>query len=299
MKKQSVNRVISLIIAAFTAAVFLTAFCACDNGKAEPSAEPSAEAYPRDFMCGYFLVFYDGEEALTDKNFESADAVKCYFYKNIFSGGYTTYAVRGLQIYDGLITVEGSPITPEKSGGVEIVNTFYFTPEIYGKSAVQYPVYFDYENGSVYLSDEAYRWTFDKGLASVSFGDDMSAKVFDGEGSLTDIDYRLDCTLVFRQADKLIETEFSYFNADGERVHSVTTDDFDGMISVSGEYEYVVISKKYEKADGGVYYKRSVCDRSEQPYTERVYAPYGNGFTRPVDITVNGSKIEFNPLTVV
>ncbi|MDE5943615.1 MAG: hypothetical protein K2H30_05340, partial [Clostridia bacterium] len=165
MKKLSCKRLISLFIAAFSAVVFLTAFCACGNGADEPSAEP----YPRDFMCGYFLVFYDGEEAVTDEDFESPDAVKCYFYKNLFSGGYTTFAVRGLQIFDGMITVEGSPVTPDKSGKVEISDTFYFTPEIYGKMVARYSVYFDYESGDVYLSDMVSWWTISGGMTSVSF----------------------------------------------------------------------------------------------------------------------------------
>ncbi|MDE5942875.1 MAG: hypothetical protein K2H30_01535, partial [Clostridia bacterium] len=115
----------------------------------------------------------------------------------------------------------------------------------------------------------------------------------------SEINYCLDVSLNFVQVDKILETEFSYFNADGERVHSVTSDELAGEISVSGEYDYVVISKKYEKANGEVYYTRSVCDKSEQPYTERVYVPCGNGFTKPVDIKVNGSKIEFHSLIVV
>lgn len=293
--KKTGFKILSLLVVAVMSAIIPVALCACDKVVTEPQAEP----YPRDFMCGYFLIFSDGDKAITSENFESQDAVKNYFYKNKFAGGYTTYTVKGWQINHGYVKVEGEPLSTDKSGKVEICDTIRYTSEFNDKWIALLELYYDAESGGVYHSDAIGFSPFGGGLTAMSFGDSMSAKVFDKDGKLQEITYELIVTLQFEQVDKLLETEFSYFTADGERVHSVTTDEFQGSFSADGEYDYVVISKKYEKSDGGTYYKRSVCDKSEQPYTERVFAPCGNGFTRPVDIKIDGTKTEIQPLTVV
>ena len=290
---------ISRLVAVVAAAIFTLTLCACNSGGNKPKEEP----YTKPFMCGYFLIFRDGEnlttgEYITDCELDSADVVKNYFYKNYFAGGYTTYMVKGLQIFESYVNVEGQPLSSDKSGKVEICDTFRYTSELTDKWIAPLEIYFNAESGDVHYSDAVGFRKFD-GLSALTFGDSMSAKVFDEDNNLREITHGFDCTIRFEQVDKLLEIEFSYFNADGVRVHSVTTNEYQGEISVSGEYDYVVINKKYEGDDGEIYYSRSSCDKSEQPYTERVYAPYGTGFTKPVDIKLSGSKIEMHPLIVV
>lgn len=287
MTKKTGFRILSLLAVAVMSAIIPLALCACEKVVTEPQAEP----YDKDFMCGYFLIFHDGKEDITSSELDSADAVKNYFYKNV-DYGYYTVSEKGLPVNDGYVKFEGQPLTPDKSGKVKICDTIRYTSELNDKFVAILELYFDAETGNVYHSDAVNFRAFG-GIFKLSFGDSMSAKVLDKSGALREITYELDVTLQFEQVDKLLEIEFSCFNAEGERVHSVTTDELQGTISVSGEYDYVVIGKKYEKSNGETYYKRTVCDKSEQPYTEKVFVPYGNGLTIPVEIKTDGNEIKF------
>lgn len=286
--KKTGFKILSLLVVAVMSAIIPVALCACDKVVTYPQAEP----YPDDFQCGYLLVFYNGDEALTSEDFGSSGAVKNYIHKR---GGYLTVSEKGLPVNDGYVKFDGQPLLPDKSAAVEICDAIRYTSELKGKTVAKYNLYYDAKLREVYKSDSASVFQLSGGFLAFSFHERMGAKMPDENDRLQDITYKFDLTLQFAQVDKLVETEFSYFNAEGVQVHSVSTNEFEGDISVNGEYEYdyVVISKTFERADGSVYSKHSICDKFDLPYSETEYAPCGKGFTMPVTITVKSNTVTF------
>lgn len=263
--------------------------CFCVTACNKPAAV-KAEPYPEDFMCGYFITFYDGETALTDENFESAEAVKNYFYKHKFSGGYTTYTVTGLHVGETFITVEGSPLSPDKSGKVTLTDKIYFTPELADKTIKLSVVNYNYEKGEVYT--EHVSTSNFTGLSMQFFGNDMNATV-ETDSGFEKITYELDGSITFIQVDKLVEMQFLEFNESDICDFRVSTTDFDTFDSYTAhaEAEYLIVEKKYQKADGEYYIERLVYSKGEN-CSERLYIPCGNGLTRPVDFKINFEQKE-------
>lgn len=274
--------------AVLTAAVSLICCFFAAACKKLPEEEEKAEPYPENFMCGYFLTFYDGETALTGENFKSGNAVKNYFYKHKFSGGYTTYTINGLPVSEGTIAVEGSPLSPDKSGKVTLTDKIYFTRELSDKTVKFSVVYYDYALGEVYTEHVAASNFL--GPMTQFFGNVMNATV-ETETGFEKITYELDGSVTFIKTDKLIEVKFLEFNGSNECFFRTSEYAAFDSFSCQEETEYVIVEKKYETDNGAERTERSVYSRGTE-VSERVYFPYGNGLTKPADIKINFKQKE-------
>ena len=242
----------------------LIPLCACNNEPVEEPLEPTP--YDSDFMCGYFLSFYDkndeGYVSPSSNDFNGNDAVRCYFYRK----ANVSYVISGLNVTDGITALEGEPLEPTKSGKVTMHHTLYYTPELIDKTVVLSIVFYNAQNDSIHV-EKISEFDLDA-LSSLTFGTPMEGTAVEGD-ELVDITYEFDGVILFKMVDVLTKIEIAQYNDDGLITSdTIESEDITGQYDTSDDCEYVIITRHYVDKDGNAYKQRSLINRQQDETEE-------------------------------
>ncbi|MCH5163432.1 MAG: hypothetical protein J1F36_00275 [Clostridiales bacterium] len=264
--------------------VFAVALCACVH-KEDPPVPPEPTPYEDDFMCGYFLTFYDKNDkdyvSPSSNDFNGNDAVRCYFYRK----GNVSYVINGLNVTDRTTALDGVPLDISKSGKVTMHHTLYYTPELIGKTMVLHIVFYNAQSDSIHvekISDHDVQT-----ISSISFGAPMNGTAVEGD-ELVDITYMFDGELTFKMIDVLTKMEIAQYDENDELISTDTieTEDITGQYDTVSDCEYIIITKHYVDRDGNVYKQRSLINRQPDA-TEELMLPYGSGLATFESLKIN------------
>lgn len=215
-----------------------------------------------DALCGLFMVFYDGEKAITEEDFAADQAIKIYFGKHYYNeetDDYYMESVCGRDVFSDIAYNYKTNELDDKLTGydVSITASLHHTKALTGYEMHTYGIYFDEERRTYYTSDlnETADWS---GLAGIARS--QSIKLYDKNSE--ELSYNCKIEINFQEICNVTQLNIIEFDGDNNLVKR--TDNYLGTdYQTSDDCQYVVIEEISHDGEGETAH-RTLIEKDEE-----------------------------------
>lgn len=255
--KKILNAFGLIIISVLTACI-----CSCSLVLPNGNDGENNTAEKKGAMCGLFMVFYDGDKAITEENFTKDEAIKLYFGKHYYNEETDDYYLEtgsGRNVFSDVAYNYKTNRLDDKLIGYDVAITasLHYTKALTEYKMHTYNIYFDEEQRSYYISDlnVDINWS---GLSSIE--QSQSIKLYDQSPEGVLYNFEIEINLV--EINNV--TQLNIIEFDGENNVVKKTDNYLSTDYQTSEgCQYVIIEEISPDGENGNIIQRTLIDKNE------------------------------------
>ncbi len=265
----------------------LLTVCVCGCSLVLPDGNDGNNAAEHeDALCGLFMIFYDGDRAITEEDFTNDEAIKIYFGKHYYSEEKDNFyweSIDGRDVLSDIaIDYKINELDDVLTGyDVSITASLRYTKALTEYKMLTYNIYFDEEQRTYYTSDPNANVNWD-GLGSI--GQSQTIKLYDQnpEGVL----YNFEITINFVKINSVAQLNIIEFYGENNAVKK--TDNYLGIdYRTSEACQYVIIEEISQGGEGDAV-RRTLVEKGEDGVsTFTHYIPDEYGLTESQQLRIN------------
>ncbi len=246
-----------------TKALSLVVLCAITPGLSGCSLVlPQQNDEGEDALCGLFMVFYDGEKAITEEDFSNDEAIKIYFGKHYYkeeTDDFYWESVDGRDVFSDVVINYNISKTDNALKGydVSITASLRHTEALTEYEMHTYGIYFDEEQRSYYASDlnVSVDWN---GLTGIERG--QSIKLYDQSPDGVLYNFKIEINL--REIYDVTQLNIIEFDAENGIVKK--SDNYMGTDYQTAEAcQYVIVEEISPDGENGNIVHRTLIEKKK------------------------------------
>lgn len=224
---------------------------------------PQQNDEDEDALCGLFMVFYDGEKAITEEDFSNDEAIKIYFGKHYYTEETDDFyweSVDGRDVFsDVVINYKISKFDDVQTGyDVSITASLRHTEALTKYEMHTYGIYFDEEQRSYYTSDlnVSVNWN---GLTGIERSQSIKLCDQSTDGVLYNFEIEINLKEIYDV------TQLNIIEFDGENNVVKKSDNSMGTdYQTSEACQYVIVEEISPDGENGNIVHRTLIEKKEE-----------------------------------